>query len=230
MGRAYSRSQFFSLSTLEVVFARGVIRGLFYAQELYTMLRTRLVRACLLALALGSAAPSFAVPLMDMRVDDLMFMASDLKTAMHLTTNQQTLWNQVEGRTRSVLRERQHRRDTLQEQAKAMLARPDVELRELNKLVEAESAAASAEDRQLRELWLGVNDALDDKQRAQIAVFLGEQLVRVVPEGRPGGGGEHGGERPSGGRGGRGGRGGMGGGGPGGGGMGPGGGSINIGG
>jgi len=194
------------------------------------MLRTRLFRACVLALAVGAATPSFAVPLMDMRVEDLMFMASDLKSSMHLSTNQQTLWNQVESRTRSVLRERQHRRDTLQEQAKTMLARPDVELRELNKLVEAESAASSAEDRQLRELWLGVNDALDDKQRAQVAVFLGEQLVRVVPEGRPGGAGERGGERGErrGGRGGRG-MGGMGGAG-GAGGTGPGAAGINIGG
>ena len=69
------------------------------------MLRTRLFRACVLALAVGAATPSFAVPLMDMRVEDLMFMASDLKSSMHLSTNQQTLWNQVEGRTRSVLRE-----------------------------------------------------------------------------------------------------------------------------
>jgi len=191
------------------------------------MIRTRLVRACLLAFAIGSAAPSFAVPLMDMRVEDLMFMASDFRKSMNLTTNQQTLWNQVEGRTRSVLRERQHRREALQEQARAMLARPDVELRELNKLVEAESALAAAEDRQLREAWLGVNDALDDKQRARVALFLGEQLMRVVPEGRPGG--EGGGGRGEGGR--PGGRGGRGMGGPGGGaGMGPGGGSINIGG
>lgn len=192
------------------------------------MLSTRSLRLCLFALALGSATPSFAVPLMDMRVEDLMFMAADLKSSMHLSTNQQTLWNQVESRTRSVLRERQRRRETLQEQAKTMLARPDVELRELNKLVEAESAASSAEDRQLRDLWLGVNDALDDKQRAQVAVFLGEQLVRVVPEGRPGGTGERGGERGER-RGGRGGRG-MGGMGGGGGGMGPGGAAINIGG
>ena len=197
------------------------------------MMRTRLVRACLLALALGSAAPSFAVPLMDMRADDLIFMASDVKKSITLSTNQQNLWNQVEGRTRSVLRERQHRREALQEQAKAMLARPDVELRALNKLVDAETAASTAEDKQLRELWLGVNDALDDKQRAQVALFLGEQLVRVVPEGRPGGG-EHGGEKGSGGGrpGGRGGRGERGGGGMGGmgGGSGPGGGTINIGG
>jgi uncharacterized membrane protein YgcG len=198
-----------------------------FAQEI-SMYTTRLVRTCLLALALGSAAPSFAVPLMDLRAEDLMFMASDFKKSMNLSTNQQTLWNQVEGRTRSMLRERQHRREALQEQASTMLAKPDVELRELNKLVEAESAASSAEDRQLREMWLGVNDALDDKQRARIAAFLGEQLVRVVPEGRPGSG-EHGsGERGSGGGrpGGRGGRGmgGMGGG------VGPGGGAINIGG
>jgi uncharacterized membrane protein YgcG len=192
------------------------------------MNQPRLIRACLLALALGGAAPSFAVPLMDLRANDLLFMAADLKKSMNLSTNQQTLWGQVEGRTRSVLRERQHRRDVLQEQAKAMLAKPDVELRELDRLVEAESATAAAEDKGLRELWLGVNDALDDKQRAQLATFLGEQLLRVVPEGRPGGaehGGERGGERGSGGRsGGRGGRAGVGSG------MGPGGGSINIGG
>jgi hypothetical protein len=67
-----------------------------------------------------------------------------------------------------------------------------------------------------------VNDALDDKQRARVATFVGEQLMRVVPEGHPGG--EGGGERGGGGR-----RGGMGGHGRGG--MGsPGGASINLGG
>jgi hypothetical protein len=188
------------------------------------MMKKRFVRACLFALAIGSAAPSFAVPLMDLRAEDLLFMASDVKKSMNLNANQQTLWSQVESRSRAVLRERQHRREALQEQARALLGKPDVELRELNKLVEAELAASGAEDRQLRELWLGMNDALDDKQRAQMATFLGEQLMRVIPEGRPGGGGDkEGGGRPGGGRG----RGGMGG--PGGG-MGPGGGSVSIGG
>jgi len=189
----------------------------------------RLARAFVFALAVGAAVPSFAVPLMDMRAEDLLPMASEFKKALNLNPNQQTLWNQVEGRSRAVLRERQRRREAIQEQAKALLARPDVELRTLNQAVEAELATAAGEDRALRELWLGVNDALDDKQRAQIATFLAEQLMRVVPEGRPeGGGGEKGG-RPGGGhgRGGPGGGGGMGG--PGGmGGMG--GGSINIGG
>jgi hypothetical protein len=193
------------------------------------MITTRFIRACLCALAIGSAAPSFAVPLMDMRVDDLLFMSADVKKSLNLTPNQQTLWNQVEGRSRSMLRERQRRREALQEQAKAMLAKPDVELRDLNKAVEAESATTAAEDKQLRAAWLEVNDALDDKQRAQVATFVGEQLMRVVPEGHPGGERGMGGGRP-GGMGGHGrGRGGMGGG-MGGGTGGPGGAAIDIGG
>ena len=176
----------------------------------------RLARACLFAFALGTAAPVFAVPLMDMRAEDLLPMASEFKKSLNLNANQQTLWQQVESRSRAVLCERQHRREALQDKAKALLARPDAELRELNALVEAESAAAGQEDRQLRELWLGVNDALDDGQRRQIATFVGEQLMRVVPEARPGGehggakSGERGGERGGRGMGGHG-RGGMGG-------------------
>lgn len=186
---------------------------------------SRLLRAAIAALAIGAALPSLAVPLMELRAEDLLPMASEFKKALNLNPNQQTLWNQVEGRSRSILRERVQRRDALQEQAKAMLARPDVELRDLDKAAAAENTLEAAEDRQLRELWLGVNDALDDKQRAQIATFLSEQLMRVVPEGRPDGGGDRSGGRPGGGRGGRGGMGG-----PGGGMGGPGGGSINIGG
>lgn len=191
------------------------------------MIPTRFARACLFAFAIGSAAPSFAVPLMDMRVDDLLFMSSDVRKSLNLTPNQQTLWNQMEGRSRALLRERQHRREALQEQAKTMVAKPDVELRDLDKAVEAEAATTAAEDKQLRAAWLEVNDALDDKQRAQVAVFIGEQLMRVVPDGKPGG--ERGGERGNGG-GRQGGMGGHGRGGMGGGMGGPGGASINLGG
>lgn len=189
----------------------------------------RLARALLFACAIGAAVPAFAVPLMDMRAQDLLPMSSEFRKSLNLNANQQTLWGQVEGRSRTVLRERQRRREALQEQAKALLARPDAELRELNKAVEAEEAASAAEDKTLRALWLEMNDALDDKQRGQIATLLSEQLMRVVPEGRPGAerGVERGGER--GGRPGAGhGRGGMGGAGAGMGG--PGGASLNIGG
>jgi hypothetical protein len=159
---------------------------------------------------------------MDMRAEDLLPMATEFKKSLNLNANQQTLWLQVEGKSRSLLRERQHRREALQEKAKALLARPDVELRELSALAEAESATSNQEDKQLRELWLSLNDALDDGQRRQVATLVNEQLLRVVPEGRPGGerGGEKGGERGGRGMGGHG-RGGMGG---------PGGAGINIGG
>jgi len=205
-----------------VVFAHGSPTVGFFMPWSVLMITKRFAHACLFALAVGSAIPSFAVPLMDMRVDDLLFMSADVKKSLNLTPNQQTLWNQVEGRSRSILRERQRRREELQEQATAMVARPDVELRDLNRAIDAESATTATEDKQLREAWLEVNDALDDKQRAQVATFVGEQLMRVVPEGHPGGerGGEHGGRM--GGHG----RGGMGGGGKGG----PGGASINLGG
>jgi hypothetical protein len=186
-----------------------------------TRMLKRLVRACLFAGALGAAGSTLAVPLMDMRAEDLLPMTAEFRKSLNLNANQQTLWQQVESRSRTVLRERQHRREALQEKARALLARPDVELRELNALVEAESAAASQEDKALRELWLGLNDALDDAQRRQVATLLNEQLMRVAPEGRTGGerGAEKGGEHSGRGRG-------MGGHGRGG----PGGGSINIGG
>jgi hypothetical protein len=169
---------------------------------------------------------------MDMRAEDLVPMTAEFKKSLNLNANQQTLWQQVDSRSRAVLRERQHRREALQDKAKTLLAKPDVELRELNALVEAESATAVQEDKQLRELWLSLNDALDDTQRRQIATLVNEQLLRVVPEGRPGGerGGEKGGERGGRGMGGHG-RGGMGGPGGGMGSMGGGGaGGINIGG
>jgi uncharacterized membrane protein YgcG len=189
----------------------------------------QLARACLFALALGSAVPALAVPLMDLRMEDLLFISADVKKSLNLTPNQQTLWNQVEGRSRTILRDRQRRREALQAQAQALVAKPNVELRELNAAVEGEAAATSAEDKGLRELWLGVNDALDDKQRAQVATFVGEQLMRVIPDGHPGGGEHEKAERGNGGsRMGGHGRGGMGGGGMGSGG--PGGASINLGG
>jgi hypothetical protein len=148
--------------------------------------------AVLLALAICGAAPSFAVPLMDMRAEDLLPMASEFKKALNLNANQQTLWQQVEGRSSTILRERQARRERMQQQARAMLDKPNVELRELNALIDAESGLSAAEDQQLRAQWLTVNDALDDTQRRKVATFVSEQMMRVpdaaaqrgAPEGR----------------------------------------------
>jgi hypothetical protein len=179
------------------------------------MKKTSLARAVLLSLALAGAAPAFALPLMDLRPDVLLAMAPDFHKSLNLNANQQTLWQQVEGKSRSVLRERQARREKLQQQGKALLDKPGAELRELGALVDAEETATLAEDKQLRELWLTVNDALDDNQRRMVATFVGEQMQRVDGgEGRSGPGAREEGGRGRGGMRGRGGAGmgGMGGG------------------
>ena len=141
------------------------------------------LRACLLALAMAGAGAAHAVPLTDLRAEDLLPMAGDLKQSLGLSPNQQTLWNKAEGASRTILRDRARRRAALQEWARTLLASPDADLRKLDAATDAESATANAEDRQLRALWLDVNDGLDDHQRRQVASRLGEQLLRVVPDG-----------------------------------------------
>jgi hypothetical protein len=139
-------------------------------------------------------------------------MAAEFRKSLNLNANQQTLWAQVESRSKALLRERKARRERLQEATRQGLQAQNVELRDLQAGLEAEQAATAAEERQLRAWWLGINDALDDGQRQAAAKFLVDQLIRM--EEGPGGG--HG-ERPAGGEGGSGGqrggpgRGGMGG-------------------
>lgn len=154
------------------------------------------LRTCLLSLALATAGAStaHAVPLTDLRAEDLLPMAGDLKQSLNLSTNQQTLWNKAEAASRTILRDRTRRRAALQEWARTLLASPDADLRKLDAATDAESATAHGEDRQLRALWLDVNDGLDDNQRRQVAGRLGEQLLRVVPDGG-GRGGAPGGQR-----------------------------------
>lgn len=172
----------------------------------------RAVRAVVLALALGASASSFAVPLMDVRAEDMLPMVSELGKELNLNPNQQILWHKVESGSREILRQRLDRRARLQEQAKGALEKKDVELRELSALVEAEANTSAAEDKQLREMWLTVNDALDDGQRRKVATFVSEQMQRVErpdaprgagPKGDDGGGrGRRGGGRMGGGAGG----------------------------
>jgi len=137
------------------------------------------------ALALAFAVSAHATPVMDMRAEDLLLMAPALKESLKLNANQATLWAQTESRTRALLRERQSRRERLQAAGKQALDAKDLELRELTGALDAEQAASNAEEKQLRELWLTVNDALDENQRHTVAVFLGEQLSRVEGPMRP---------------------------------------------
>ena len=153
----------------------------------------------MLALALHGASAA-AAPLMDLRAEDVLPMAAQLRTSLALNPNQQLLWQQSEVRTRALLRER------LQKQAVQLAASPNAELRELGSAAEAEAAASALEDQQLRATWLTVNDALDDRQRGMVLRFLGDQLERVrdgAPLARAGGraGREGGRGGPGGGRG-----------------------------
>jgi len=173
-------------------------------------------RAAALALILHAGAAA-ASPLMDLRADDLLAMAPELRKALTLNANQQLLWQQSEQRTRALLRERQGRRERLQAQAAALAKNPGAELRELGTAADAEAQASAQEDQALRAQWLLLNDALDDRQRAVVLRFLADQLERVrdaaPPRGEGGGareGGGHGGPGGPGGRGRPGGAGGMG--------------------
>lgn len=136
------------------------------------------------ALVLSAVAiPALAVPIMDMHLEDLLPMAPDFKKELNLNANQQTLWQQTESRSRQVLRERQSRRLKMQDAVATALAGKQVELRDVVGVVDAETAATAAEEKQMREWWLTVNDALNEQQRQQVATFLSEQMMRVADGG-----------------------------------------------
>ncbi|MRX06868.1 hypothetical protein GJ697_03365 [Pseudoduganella sp. FT25W] len=176
------------------------------------------------ALALSALLSSaFALPVMEMRADDYLPMAAELKKSLNLNANQQTLWAQTETRTRNLLRERKARRERLQAATLAAAQGANVELRDLAKAIDDETNLSTTEEKQLREWWLSVNDALSESQRQTVVQLVSEQLQRVPDSGggaprpeRKEEGGEH--------RGGKGGgRGGMGGGG-----LGVGAGGVNV--
>jgi hypothetical protein len=141
--------------------------------------RTGVRLAVIAALVLGGAAPSYAVPVESIHAEELIAMAPDLRKSLSLNANQQTLWGQVDSRSHAILRARATRRDKLHSLARSVVTTPSPELRTLGTAMDAEDAAVQAEDKQLRDMWLTVNDALDEKQRLMVAQFIGEQLERV---------------------------------------------------
>jgi hypothetical protein len=144
------------------------------------------------------AMAAHASPLMELDAANLVRAAGYVKEGLALTPNQQTLWQQVSGKSATMLRARQSRRDKLQAALKTQLQNPAQELRPLSGAIDEEAATSARENAQLRELWLTVNDALTDAQRLQVGQFLVTQLDRVeAPEHAPGGAR---GERPDGGQ------------------------------
>ena len=160
------------------------------------------VRRLSLAFLLGTTALTVsAVPIAEMRLEDLLPMAPDFRMELKLNANQTTLWQQVEGKTRQLLRERKARRERLQAGVTQGLQAPRLELRDLLAGLDTESMQILAEENQLREGGLSVNDALDEQQRQMVAQFIAGQMARVmdaaVPrsESRGAPGGEHGGRK-----------------------------------
>ena len=141
------------------------------------------IKLCLAATLSCLCTCSWPLPAMDVQADVLLAQSADLKQVLHLNPNQQTLWRQVESKMRGILDERRHRRERLQEAIKQGLAKPDTELRDLAKLYDDEADASLSEDKQLRELFLTVNDALDDGQRQAVLAALNDQLQRVPDKG-----------------------------------------------
>jgi Skp family chaperone for outer membrane proteins len=158
----------------------------------------RLLFALFLSAALTSF-PAHAAKVMEMEAEDMVRAAGHVKDTLALSPNQQTLWQQVASKSGALLRVRQSRREKLQADLKARLADPRQEWRELAAAVESESAASAGENRQLRELWLTLGDALTDQQRQLVAQFLASQLERVEPPPRADGPGAGRGEPPQGG-------------------------------
>ncbi|MES2069524.1 MAG: hypothetical protein V4488_04195 [Pseudomonadota bacterium] len=137
----------------------------------------------LFALALTCAlAPAVqavpAVSVMDVKLESLMPRMAEIRKSLSLNSNQQTLWQQTEAKTNTILHARETRRERLQAEIGLRMEQSGGELRDLAKLVDAEEDVSGQEGRQLRELWLTVNDALDDKQRQIAQGFLAEQLRR----------------------------------------------------
>ncbi len=128
-------------------------------------------------------SPAFALPLTDMRAEDYVPMASELKKSLNLNANQQTLWQQIDSKTRKLLFDRKARRERLQAEALKAVQKPGVELRDLNKALDEETSISANEERQLREWWLTMNDSLSESQRLVVAQMIAEQLERVSENG-----------------------------------------------
>lgn len=164
--------------------------------------------------ALCTAGIALALPAMDEPIEVLMAQGGELKQMLNLNPNQQILWRQSEARIRSILDDRRRRRERMQTDLLRGLNNPNTELRDLAKAYDAEAEQSHLEDRQMRELFLTLNDALNDTQRQAVLHTLNDQLLRVADLGgepgksdqpqhsrgmshqRPGGGGAGGGGGP----------------------------------
>ncbi|GGC59763.1 hypothetical protein [Undibacterium terreum] len=142
------------------------------------LIARKYISSITVALACAFAGSAHAVSVMDLKLESLVPRMAEIKKALNLNPNQQTLWQQTEAKTNNILHTRELRRDRLQAEIGQRMDQSGGELRDMARLVDAEEDMSEQEARQLRELWLTVNDALDDNQRQIAQGFLAEQLRR----------------------------------------------------
>ncbi|MCH8620606.1 hypothetical protein [Undibacterium sp. TS12] len=124
---------------------------------------------------------SQAATMIDLRFDLFMAKATDLKKELNLNANQQVLWQQTENKLQSIQHQREVRRERLQAELDVRLEQKALELRDINPQLDQEEQLSSQENRQMRELFFTLNDALDDRQRSSLQTFLASTL-RASPE------------------------------------------------
>ncbi|MFZ6847757.1 hypothetical protein [Undibacterium sp. RuRC25W] len=135
-----------------------------------------------------SAGAAHAMSVMEFSLDILLLNSMQMKTALNMTKNQEMLWQQTEAKLRVLAHQRGVRREHLQFDIQKNLKQPTLELRDLDKQIEQEEHISIQENKQIRELCLTLNDALDDNQRQQVQAFVSEQLLmqgdskREVPD------------------------------------------------
>ncbi len=117
-----------------------------------------------------------ATPVMEVRLDSLLAKAGELKKELNLNANQQLLWQQTENKLSSMQHQRDVRRNRLQSELELRLEQNNIELRELNPQIEQEEQTTVQENKQIRELVLTLNDALDDRQRQALQLFINASL------------------------------------------------------
>ena len=123
---------------------------------------------------------SYAATLFDVAPDVLLRQSSEIQQKLNLSANQRMLWLQVEGKARDMLRDRQIRREQLLAEFGAQLSAP-LELRDLARKIVTEEDRSLQESRRIRELWLDIDDALDDSQRRIFHLAMLDQMSKIDP-------------------------------------------------
>lgn len=161
-----------------------------------------IVFACAL---LSFVKPVLAIPVSDFRAEDALPILEEVKKNLSLSANQQLLWQQTEAKVRTIIRTREARRRNVQESIKNGMQNKNTELRDLAKVMDQDELISLQENQQLRELWMTMHDALDDKQHEIVMSLLMEQLTRVADQPKDSRGGGDGQKQGGGRRGGKGG-------------------------